>query len=208
MKGNYDNVAGFYDKLSKLIYGDAILQSHLFLINAISANSSILIAGGGTGFILEEISKKYAVGLQITYVEISKKMMALSKKRNVGNNTVFFINQSIHDVTFGQLFDVVITPFLFDNFNNGTIRSVFNKTNFFLKPHGFWLLADFRLSENNNLWQKLLLKLMYFFFKIFCNIEASKLSDTGPLFIKNNYDIVSMKTFYKDFIYAVIYKKQ
>lgn len=208
MKGNYDNVASFYDRLSRLVYGDAILQSHLFLINAIPANSAILIVGGGTGYILEEISKKHVSGLQITYAEISKKMLVLSRKRNTANNTVLFKNESIHDAHFRQMFDVVITPFFFDNFTDSTTQIIFDKMNALLKPSGLWLLGDFQLSKQNVLWQKLLLKFMYFFFWIFCNIEASHLPDTRSLFKKNNYNIVSIKTFYKDFIYAVIYKKQ
>ena len=103
MKGNYYNVAPFYDLLSHLVFGNSISQALLFLVTAIPANSSVLIIGGGTGQILEEISKKYISGLQITYVEISKKMISLSKKRSTGNNLVVFINQSILDKYFFKI---------------------------------------------------------------------------------------------------------
>lgn len=207
MKGNYDNVAPFYDLLSQLVFGNAILRAQLFLINAIPANSGILIIGGGTGQILEEISKKHGSGLQITYVDISKKMIAISKKRKTGNNEVVFINQSISDARFHRQFDVVITPFFLDNFLNNTAKVVFDKIDTFLKPRGFWLFTDFQLSEKNNLWQKLLLKIMYFFFRFFCGIEASHLPDTTALFEKYKYQLISKQTFYKKFIYALIFFK-
>ena len=207
MKGNYDNVAPFYDLLSNLVFGDSILQAQLLLVNAIPANSCVLIIGGGTGQILEEISKKYMSGLQITYVEISKKMISLSKKRSTGNNSVVFINHSISDVTFYQQFDVVITPFLFDNFSTRTTKVLFNKIDILLKPFGLWLFADFQLSEKNKLWQKWLLNFMYFFFRLLCGIEASHLPDTASLFKDHKYQLVSKQTFYGKFIYSSIYLK-
>ncbi|MEJ7682239.1 MAG: class I SAM-dependent methyltransferase [Segetibacter sp.] len=184
------------------------MQAQIFLINAIPANCSILIIGGGTGQILQEISKKHKSGLQITYVEISENMIALSKRKNTGNNKVNFVSRSISDATFHQQFDVVITPFLFDNFSNSTTEIIFDKIDALLAPKGFWLFADFQQNEKNVLWQKFMLKFMYFFFRMFCNVEASHLPDTEWLFEKYNYQVVSMKTFYKDFIYSAIYQKQ
>lgn len=207
MKGNYDNVAPFYDLLSHLVYGNAIVRAHRSFVNAIPANSSVLIAGGGTGQVLEEISKKYKSGLQITYVDISKKMIALSKKRNTGNNKVIFINESIAVARFQQQFDVVITPFVFDNFSNNTTKVVFHKIDTLLKPLGLWLFADFQLSEKNNGWQKLLLSVMYFFFRLICGIEAAHLPETTSLFEEYKYKPVSKQTFYKKFIYSSIYLK-
>lgn len=207
MKRNYDTVAPFYDLLSKLVFGGSVLRAHKFLVNAVPAGSSVLIVGGGTGFMLEEISKKHASGLQITYVDISPKMIAFSKKRNIGGNNVLLINQSIFDTAFPKQFDVVITPFFLDNFSNNTAKIIFNKIDAALASGGLWLFADFQ-SEKNNLWQKMLLKLMYFFFKIVCNIEASHLPDSPSFFLQYDYKSIDMKTFYKDFIYAVIYQKQ
>lgn len=207
MKGNYDTIAPFYDWLSRFVFRDAILQAHSFLVDAIPAGSSVLIAGGGTGFILEEILRKHAIGLEITYVDISEKMIALSEKRNIGGNEVSFINQSILDTAFHQQFDVAITPFFLDNFSNSAAKLVFNKINAALSSGGLWLFADFQ-SKKNSLWQKLLLKSMYLFFRIFCNIEASRLPDSLLFFNQYNYKTLDIKTFYKDFIYTGIYQKQ
>lgn len=207
MKGNYDNVAPFYYLLTRLVYGDAILQAQLFLVDAIRANSSILIAGGGTGQILEQISKKHPGGLKISYVEISEKMMALSKKRNTGNNNVIFINKSILDARLYKQYDVVLTPFLFDNFSYNTAKIIFDKIDDLLLPGGVWLFSDFQLSEKNNIWQKVLLKSMYSFFRLLCKIEAGHLQDIRIFFETSNYRNVAMQTFFKKFIYAIIYLK-
>src|SRR3954471_22509677 len=104
MKASYDLIARYYDSLSKFIYGNAIINAQRFLIDYIPANSAVLIVGGGTGYILEEIAKKHTEGLKITYVENSLKMLQLSKKRSVGNNKIYFISQSITDVIFDNKF--------------------------------------------------------------------------------------------------------
>lgn len=207
MKGNYDNVALFYDWLSQLVFGGAILQSQVFLVGAIPSDCSIIIIGGGAGQILEEISKKHVRGLKITYVEISEKMIARAKKKDVGNNSLVFINQSILDVILPKQFDVVLTAFLFDNYSAKTGKIIFNKIDSFLKPGGLWLFTDFQMSEKNNLWQKLLLKSMYFFFKILCEIEATHLHDFSWFFSESKYKLVSIQTFFRKFIYSAIYSK-
>ena len=125
MAVNYDNSAWFYDRLSGLIYGKAIIRSQVYLLKYIPAGANILIVGGGTGWILEEITKIHPSGLKIIYVEISAKMMALSRKRNIGNNEVSYINESIENVPGPVNYNVVVTPFLFDNFTEQTLDKVF-----------------------------------------------------------------------------------
>jgi ubiquinone/menaquinone biosynthesis C-methylase UbiE len=207
MKANYNGIAPFYDSLSRLIYGSAIVNAQKFLVDTIVADSAILIVGGGTGWILEDISQKVPAGLHMTYIDISEKMIELSKRRYIGNNKVIFLNADIKHVELRPMFDVVITPFLLDNFSARTATVVFDKIHGCLSPGGLWLFSDFQVSNERNLWQKLLLKLMYLFFRLSCNIEANELPDTNLLFSKNGYKIISSKTFFQDFICSIIYKK-
>jgi len=116
MAANYNNSAWFYDRASKLVYGRALVRAQVYLLRSIPAQSKILIVGGGTGWILEEIAKIHPSGLKITYVEVAPKMMALSKKRKPDDNGVDFINDAVENVALQNDYDVVITPFLFDNF--------------------------------------------------------------------------------------------
>jgi ubiquinone/menaquinone biosynthesis C-methylase UbiE len=143
--------------------------------------------------------------LQITYVEVAADMMALSKKRNTGNNKVIFINDAVENVNPDAKFDVVITPFLFDNFTEETTGKVFNHLHNLLIPGGLWLNADFQLT--GKWWQKLLLRSMFLFFRMLCNIEASKLPDIDKQFESHGYEAIEEKTFFGDFIIARVYKQ-
>ncbi len=207
MQGNYDAVAGFYDRLSRLVFGDTIYRAQCYLVKAIPPKANILIIGGGTGWILEEIAKVHPAGLSITYIESSEKMMQLSRRRRVEKNQVIFIRHAIQDVRLEKSFDLVITPFLFDNFSAATLRQVFLKINSHLKQQGLWLYADFQTQENK-LSSKVLLKVMYLFFGLVCKIEASRLADPTHLFYENGYRKEKQAVFYGGFISAIIYQKQ
>jgi len=205
MSANYNNSAWFYDRLSRLVYGRALINAQLFLLNFIPPGAKIMIAGGGTGWILEEITKLHPNGLNIIYVEIAPKMMTLSKERNTAGNKVTFINSAVEDVALQPDFDVVITPFLFDNFTQGNMERIFAHIQSCLKPGGLWLNCDFQLS--GQWWQNVLLKTMFLFFRIVCNIEASKLPAIGKQFILLGYKSIQRKAFFDEFIISAVYQQ-
>ena len=205
MAANYNNSAWFYDRLSRLVYGKSIIKSQVYLLNNIQAKSNILIVGGGTGWILEEITKIHPSGLNITYVEIAEKMMALSRKRNVGGNKVNFLNEPIEDIKVNSIYDIVITPFLFDNFTEQTLQNVFSSIHQKLKPGGTWLNTDFR--PTGKWWHKLLLRSMFIFFRLICHIEASQLPGIQKCFEKHGYTTIDQKSFFGDFILSTAYLK-
>lgn len=207
-KNNYDRIAWGYDFLSKRIFGNAIVDSQKCLLKYISPNSSILIVGGGTGKILEDISEIYSSGIAISYVEISKNMLEVSQKRNWKNNHVHFIHLPIENYTTDKKFDIIITPFLFDNFSKEKIESVIEQLDAYLKQGGHWLIADFRSDRKmEKYWQKILLKSMYIFFRFVSKIEAKSLVNMHAIF-PSNYRRVFEKTFYRGFIQSVVYVKE
>lgn len=202
---NYNNAAWFYDRLAGLIFGRALINAQIYLLQFIPADARILIVGGGTGWVLEEIVKIYPAGLTITYVEVSANMVARSKKRDIGKNRVLFINDAIENLCLTTDFDVVLTPFLFDNFNEETLNKVFSHMEKAIKPGALWLIADFQLS--GKWWQYFILKGMFLFFRILCNVEAKRLPDIEACYTKYNYFTADQKTFFNDFIISKVYKK-
>ena len=206
MTNNYNLVARFYDTLSAIIFQKAIINAQIFLIQNIPEESNILIVGGGTGRVLEELAKIYSENINITYVEKSSEMISLSKKRNYKSNLIEFINLPVEEFNTDKLYDVVFTSFFFDNFQAKKIHSIFSKLNRFLKPNGLWLYADFVDDKHNKWWQKFLLKSMYIFFKLTCNIEAQNLTSMNAYF-EQEYKKINEAFFYKNFIQSKIYKK-
>lgn len=205
MAANYDNTTWFYERLSKLVFGQAQVKAQEYFLNRVKTGSNILIIGGGTGGILESLTSLHPSGLHITYVEISANMMALSRKRNTGQNEVTYITKNIEQVAFSQQFDVVITAFLFDNFSEESLAAVFPIINAQVKHDGIWLNTDFQLT--GPLWQKVMLKSMYIFFRLMGAVKVTWLPDVKRMFRVQDYHLLDEKTFYGDFISAMVYRK-
>ncbi len=208
MATNYDKVASSYDLIRKIVLGNSIVKAQVSLLKFIPANSRILIVGGGTGWILEEISAIYSEGLKIDYVESSAKMIRLSQKKDHQSNEITYIHQPVEAYTTDKSYDVIITPFLFDNFQIEKISLIFNKLDTYLDKNGVWLYADFVYDETHNpLWQKILLKIMYFFFRITCKIETQQLVNMDQFFTALYYPVFKI-AHYHNFIQSVAYRKK
>jgi ubiquinone/menaquinone biosynthesis C-methylase UbiE len=205
MAANYNNSAWFYDRASRLIYGKALIRAQVYLLQFIPKYSNILIVGGGTGWILGEIAKIHPSGLKITYVEIAPKMMALSKNRNTCDNKVDFINDAVENVALQNDYDLVITPFLFDNFTEENFQKIFAHIHQALKPNGIWLNTDFRPA--GKWWQRILLGSMFLFFRLICGIEAKKLPGIQAAFGKYGYQEIEQKPFFGDFVLSTVHRK-
>jgi ubiquinone/menaquinone biosynthesis C-methylase UbiE len=203
---NYNSIAFVYDTFCQLVFGQKIKNAQIKSLEFILPNSNILIVGGGTGWLLEEISKIHDSGLNITYIDNSSRMIQLSKKRNIAFNTVEFISESIENTNLPHhKYDVILTPFLFDNFSQSKAEFVFKKLDASLKKLGHLLYIDFYISEKSSCMQKTLLKIMYVFFRVTCKIEARELPALFACF--SLYELRSVKYYSDSFITAQVYQK-
>jgi ubiquinone/menaquinone biosynthesis C-methylase UbiE len=208
MLNNYDRIARTYDRLSRLIFGKSIVRAQQALLPHIKPGSRVLVVGGGTGWILEEMAGIHPSGLTIDYVEISANMLELARKRHFRHNRVTFVHASIEDYPAPEQYDVIMTPFLFDNFSPVRAQAVFQKLNDSLKNGALWLFTDFHIDKNlNRIWQKALLRSMYIFFRNISQVEADQLPDMQSLFRAENFQVVSETFHFGRFIHSVAYRK-
>ncbi|WGQ11640.1 class I SAM-dependent methyltransferase [Pedobacter gandavensis] len=218
MKNNYDKIARYYDRLSRLVFFKSQVNAQIDQLHYLPEKGRVLIVGGGTGWILEAIAKVVPEGLHLVYVEISAKMMALSKERAVAGNTVDFVNLGIEDFYTDQPFDVICTPFLFDNFSEESAVMVFHHLDSMLRKGGLWFHTDFDLVVNKggnddrkpdvgDWWKTVFLALMYRFFKLIAQVEASKLINMRPYFEAADYQVLEQKHYYRKFIQSLVLEK-
>ena len=207
LASNYDKISGYYDLTGRIVFGKTLVAAQVCLLKYIPANSHVLIVGGGTGWILEEFARVHQQGLMIEYIESSAKMIALSKKRKCGTNQINFIHMAAENYNTSKKYDVILTPFFFDNFQADKIQNLFTRLDSFLKKDGIWLYVDFVYDKHNGrLWQKILLKLMYFFFRITSHIETQELVNMSSFF-GNSYYQINEISHYHNFIKSIVYKK-
>lgn len=208
MAKNYDKIANNYDFLSRLVFNKAQIKAQVNQLLFIPKGSKIIIVGGGTGWILEEIAKIHASGLQITYVEASQKMTNLAKKRFWANNQVVFFVQAIETFKPLEVYDVVLTPFLFDNFRIESAKTAFQILHQALKINGLWFFTDFTLQhKKGKWWKKVLVKSMYLFFRTLRMIDSEELIELEEYFELEKYRIVADKLHFGDLITAKVLQK-
>lgn len=206
MAGNngYNLIAPYYDRLAALCFGNKLMVAQTSLLQYVAAGSHMLIVGGGTGLILEAITRICPTGLKITYADASEKMVALARQRDIGGNEVLFTAKPVQELPAGS-FDMVVTPFLIDNFTEPVMQQVMAHLDGMLNTGGLWLFTDFCNPDRRS--QQFLLRSMYLFFAVVCGIGARRLPLTALQFARLGYVVEEEKVFLNGFVKAVCYKK-
>jgi tRNA (cmo5U34)-methyltransferase len=173
---NFDSVAWCYDFLSLIVFGNKIKNSQIILLNQIKENDRVLIIGGGTGWIINEVLKQKKT-TTIDYVEVSISMLEKAKSITPlsPDVSINFIHGNEDSIREEALYDIVITCYFFDQFQPERLEYVISKLVAALKSDGKLLVADFNLSPSSPIKHKALVKIMYLFFYITCRLEVKRL---------------------------------
>lgn len=204
---NFDRIVFIYDFLANLVFGKSIRKSQISFLKEITSDQSVLIMGGGTGWILEEIAKHASP--QITYIDSSANMIKRSRRRSYPWRRIQFIEGTQEDIPKGKQFDVIITFYFLDLFEEETLKSVMKQLNGQLANNGLWLFADFNpdIQQEKNVLKKTLLRILFWFFKTTCKIQASRLGDFKNLFKEQGLVQLGESFFYSKMIVSRFFRK-
>ncbi|HEY8513383.1 MAG TPA: class I SAM-dependent methyltransferase [Cyclobacteriaceae bacterium] len=193
-KSNFDNVAWFYDPLVRIVFGKQMRMSQIRFLDTISPGSTVLILGGGTGWILDELFARTG-DCTVYYVESSRSMLDRATKHGRGFNVRFIPGgwEGLPDVEF----DAVITHYFLDLFTNHTLQRVCDAISARVKRGGTWLVSDFVQSRT---WHRIMLWIMYRFFGITCGIEAAQLPAWEGHVARTGFVLRSYDFFYGGFM--------
>ncbi|MBD2754332.1 class I SAM-dependent methyltransferase [Spirosoma validum] len=176
--GNFNGIAPLYDTLAFVVFGRRLQQAQVVWLNQIPANAVVLIVGGGTGWLLEQVLERRKPK-RVVYLEASAKMVARASRRMIRRAVLGSVDFRVGDETDlkpEEHFDAILTPFVLDLFTEQTLRSHFiPQLHNALKPNGLWLVTDF--VQPHIWWQKALLWTMIRFFGITAGIEAQQLAN-------------------------------
>ena len=201
---SYDRLAKYYDFLSRIVFFKAQVRAQVEHLIYLKDCKNLLIVGGGTGWILKELNR-LSNPINITFVETSAKMIQLAQKETTHHH-IEFIHQDIEKFNTNIKFDSVLTPFLFDNFDDSKANKVFLHIDRLLLGKAFWVYTDFRLD--GKWWQSLLLKIMHLFFSLIKVVNVTTLPEMENAFTSNGYNLKTGKYYYGGFIEGKVYQKQ
>ena len=204
MKNNFNLIAPVYDVLAKFVFGNRLKRAQCHFLHLIPQDSDVLILGGGTGRILDEIFKSGFRG-SVTYVEASAKMIKMTKKRLQPSWNVALICGDEGTIP-NEFYDVIITNFFLDVFRLDKLKNVMATLSDRLSPRGLWFCTDFR--NTNRLKHKLIIWSMLRFFRLTTQLEASQLLDFAIYFKALPLHRIEHSTFSNGLIFSSVHQKQ
>ncbi len=189
---NFDRVAGFYDHLAKSVFGSQWYQVQTVAARELNQVDQLLILGGGTGVILEELDHP-----QITCVEMSAKMIDQAKQRPT-NATVKFVNTDFLEWKSDQKFDAIYCPFFLDCFDQKTLDKVIGKMKTLLSSNGDLHVVDF---QRGSFLQQLVIWNMITFFKVTSGLKTNSLLNIPGELKKRRFKERLIRLFMKKWIF-------
>lgn len=178
----FDRVAAFYDQLAHLIFGSNLERAQGALLPHIPDHSSVLLIGGGTGWLLKQLLATRK-NLSILYLEASPAMLRKARQRfqKYGQShqaNVTFRLGTEQTLQPHEQFNIIITPFLLDLFPEKRLYQLMTHLKYALAPNGLWLFTDFwPVKTPAPMWQRAIIKGMYTFFGALSEVKARQLPD-------------------------------
>ena len=113
---NFNFIAPYYDWLAKGAFGTSIEQANSLFLQEITSEDQVLILGGGTGKLLEDIP----VCEKLIFVEHSASMLGRARTRDC-RVPVEFVQEDFFKFGTTVRFDWVICPFFLDCFREDNL---------------------------------------------------------------------------------------
>lgn len=211
----FDLLSGPYDLLARIFFGNSLQRAQVHFLPVTCPCEQVLLFGGGTGNLLVELMKKNT-GKKITYVDLSGKMIAKAgkkleghlKKSNVQRVEVTFIKGSYSEIPELQ-YDLLITPFVLDCFNENELGPAMYSLGKKLKPGGKWLFTDFHVPQKGamNRVSRIIIRSLYFFFNAVCQLGPKKLPAFERYFAENGLNVTKERYFLNGLLVTRIYAR-
>lgn len=200
---NFDHIAPLYDRLVRLIFGNAMYRAQTRYLNDVEEDARVLILGGGTGWLLAELLSVKPL-CSVVYIDASKKMIALARQK-VGASTqkVSFIHGTEKDIPVGSSFDVIITHFYLDLFDPPACRQACSIVQSFCHQRSLWLACDFMKVK---WWHAAMLWLMYTFFRFTSDLRTKAIPDWRKSIQNAGFSEIRAEYFFKKFICNALYR--
>jgi ubiquinone/menaquinone biosynthesis C-methylase UbiE len=208
------NIARVYDRLASLVFGQHLRRAQVCFLDRISPHSRVLVLGGGSGWILEEILQA-SCPAYICYIDTSAEMIRLAEKKwqslPAGQRkkaSIQFVHGSEMAIPQGAEFDTILTFFVLDCYSTAACQPMMKTLSGRLKKDGSWLFADFRVDRHwhKKIWQLPLISLMYLFFRLSCGLRANRLPDFDRLFASHGMRQTEIRYFLSAFIQSSVYR--
>lgn len=211
---SFDTLAPWYGMLEWIAFGDDLQRCRVACLGEIAAPRRALIVGEGNGRFLCELLRLHP-GVEIHCIDASQRMLQLARKRidrelphHAGR--VRFLHQDITQWHASENhYDLVVTHFVLDCFPEAKLAGVIKKLARAATDDANWLLADFCIPPTRyaTARARIWVAIMYLFFRVTTQIEASQLIDPTPFMRAERFALARPHFFQKGMLKSEMWRK-
>ena len=216
-RDGFGRLAGIYEGLERLAYGNLLMRSRTALLNDLAHAEHVLILGEGDGRFLVQLLA-LSPSCSVTVLDSSAGMLgraeARVRKKLPGEcSRVIFRHADALTETFApNTYDALVTCFFLDVFPATMLERLVPKLRHSLKPGGVWLVADFAAPQTleqplPRFYAQAMVPLMYAFFRVQTALPARTLVSPQPFLQSAGLRLEYTQTFRGGFVYAQTWRK-
>ena len=210
----YDRVVPIYDFSKTLLFLGSIQRCQNHYLPLLKESKTLLIIGGGTGKIIDDI-QKHCNFEALDYVDNSPKMIAsaeqhIQKQHPQMKEKIKFHALDVFNYSPASMHDAIIVPFALDCFTNEQLNNLGDKLTEWLASDGLLLFSDFHESKSSGssrLLSRLITRTLYFILNTICRLRIDELPDFERMFKNQPWVLLGEHTFFFGVLKSYAYKR-
>lgn len=193
---SFDRLAPVYQAMEFFTAGGKLQRCRMAFLAKIPVPRRILIAGEGHGKFLPKCVNRFP-DAQIVVVDISAKMLKIAQSKTQSELVTFEHADFLHWDSSGEPFDLIVTNFFLDCFDEAQLVNVVAKLGRCATTDADWLVADFEIAKSRiaGLRSRVILKMLYAFFRVICDLRANALVPPDEAISKAGFLRVQRETY-------------
>lgn len=179
---NCDRIARCYRWFEYAGFGRALERRREAFLSDVSDAQCVLALGEGDGRALAALQAA-APHACVAYIDVSARMLELARARAGSEQVAYRCEDARTAVLPEAEYDLIVTHFFLDCFNESDLQPLIARLAAAAAPQSRWLISEFRGNG-------LLVRALYFFFRVTSGLRTRRLVDHHPLLRRYGFRLV------------------
>jgi ubiquinone/menaquinone biosynthesis C-methylase UbiE len=191
---NCDGIARYYETLEHLSFGTWLERSRFAFLKEVNLSRNAIVCGGGDGRFLARLLQANS-SVQVDFVELSSKMIALAEQRVAAMGQKFRKRVRFHAADLcvfqpqSEGYDLIVTNFFLDCFSDSQLADVVARLSSWSLPHVRWIVSDFREAPTPiaRVWTRSIVRALYAAFRLTTGLRVVRLPNYAVAIARERY---------------------